>query len=276
LRATTLYVTHPINLALNAKYPKTPIYCFSENVKGSGRCDINWKYKKRKEYHTIAILELKRRGVLQWDDFKSGCRAAEIRRMGLEDALWPIHKLRISSHRRIRGRIRFDPAQSAGVLMLSSCYNTGIMGTPCDSREQGAATNTSRGNGGCTGVVTPVHRPMAPPGLARRALRNWQVAYHISSGSHHIATNWTNLYATPGIDFDQTPIHYVVLRPTAPHVISRRQCDGWSHDAHTRDIQSFEAHSIRTCDSGNAVAPGTVKCAANLAYPARSPTVPSS
>jgi hypothetical protein len=71
LRATTLYVTHPINLALNAEYPKAPIYCFSENVKGGGSCDITWKYQKGKEYHTIAILELKRRGVLRWDDLNT-------------------------------------------------------------------------------------------------------------------------------------------------------------------------------------------------------------
>jgi hypothetical protein len=32
LRATTLYVVHPINLALNAKYKDSPIYCLSENT----------------------------------------------------------------------------------------------------------------------------------------------------------------------------------------------------------------------------------------------------
>jgi hypothetical protein len=30
LRATTLYVVHPINLALNAKYRDTPIYCVAK------------------------------------------------------------------------------------------------------------------------------------------------------------------------------------------------------------------------------------------------------
>lgn len=70
LRATTLYVTHPINQALNAKYKNTPIYCLSENVKGGVRCDIIWKYKNGNDFHTIAVLELKRRGVLRWDDFQ--------------------------------------------------------------------------------------------------------------------------------------------------------------------------------------------------------------
>lgn len=64
LRATTLYVIHPINQALNAKYDKK-IYCLSENVKGGVRCDITWKYKNGNDFDTIAVLELKRRGVLR-------------------------------------------------------------------------------------------------------------------------------------------------------------------------------------------------------------------
>jgi hypothetical protein len=67
LRATTLYVVHPINLALNAKYRDTPIYCLSE--KGV-RCDITWKYRNGGRMEAIAVLELKKRGVLRRDDFE--------------------------------------------------------------------------------------------------------------------------------------------------------------------------------------------------------------
>jgi len=86
LRATTLYVTHPINQALNAKYKNTPIYCLSENVKGGVRCDIIWKYKNGNDFHTIAVLELKRRGVLRWDDFQCAESDAANRETKIQEA----------------------------------------------------------------------------------------------------------------------------------------------------------------------------------------------
>lgn len=63
-------MVHPINLALNAKYRDTPIYCLSENFKEGIRCDITWKYRNGENLDIIAVLELKRRGVLRWDDFE--------------------------------------------------------------------------------------------------------------------------------------------------------------------------------------------------------------
>lgn len=62
---------HPINLAINAKYENTPIYCLAENSKERIRCDITWKYRDGEDLKTIAVLELKRRGALSWEDF--GC-----------------------------------------------------------------------------------------------------------------------------------------------------------------------------------------------------------
>lgn len=70
LRATTLYLLHPINLALNAKYEDTPIYCLSEDSKERIRCDITWKYRDGRDLKTIAVLELKKRGALSWEDFE--------------------------------------------------------------------------------------------------------------------------------------------------------------------------------------------------------------
>jgi hypothetical protein len=84
-RATALHVTHPINLALNAKYQKT-IYCFSEIVKEGARCDITWKYKIGEDFDTIAVLALKRRGVLGWNGFECAKSDAANRETKVRDA----------------------------------------------------------------------------------------------------------------------------------------------------------------------------------------------
>jgi hypothetical protein len=85
LRATTLYLTHPINQALNAKY-ENKIYCLSENVMGGLRCDITWKCKIGEDFDTIAVLELKRRGVLRWNDFQSARSDAANRETKIQEA----------------------------------------------------------------------------------------------------------------------------------------------------------------------------------------------
>jgi len=80
LRATTLYLVHPINLALNARYGNTPIHCLAENSKDGIRCDITWKYQNGDNLDTIAVLELKRRGVLWWEEFE--CAKSDARNRG--------------------------------------------------------------------------------------------------------------------------------------------------------------------------------------------------
>jgi hypothetical protein len=85
LRATTLYVVHPINLALNAKYRNTPIYC-AENFREGICCDITWKYHNGEDLVTIAVLELKRRGVLWWDEFECAKSDARNRDDKMEEA----------------------------------------------------------------------------------------------------------------------------------------------------------------------------------------------
>jgi len=125
----------------------------------------------------------------------SGCRAAEIRRTGLKSPTDPFISC-INSHRRIPSRIRFDPAQPAGTLII-----VGIMGTPCDPKEQGAAT--------------PVYRPMAPPGLVHRVLRNCCMSHLARKPGFTTQPQMTNLYATPGLGLDQTPNSLRSLRPTA-------------------------------------------------------------
>ncbi|OCK98782.1 uncharacterized protein K441DRAFT_693517 [Cenococcum geophilum 1.58] len=86
LRATTLYVVHPINQALNAKYRNTPIYCLAENFREGIRCDITWKYRNGEDLDTIAVLELKRRGVLRWDDFECAESNATTRKDKIQEA----------------------------------------------------------------------------------------------------------------------------------------------------------------------------------------------
>jgi len=86
LRATTLYVVHPINLALNAKYRDTPIYCLAENFREGIRCDITWKYQNGENLDTIAVLELKRRGVLLWKEFACAQSDARNREDKMQEA----------------------------------------------------------------------------------------------------------------------------------------------------------------------------------------------
>ena len=86
LRATTLYVVHPINQALNAKYRDTPIYCLAESSKEGTRCDITWKYRNGGDLNTIAVLELKRRGVLWWKDFECAKSDAKNRENKMKEA----------------------------------------------------------------------------------------------------------------------------------------------------------------------------------------------
>ena len=87
LRATTLYLSHPINQALNAKY-KGKLTCLSENVQGGVRCDVTWKWynDQTRTYDTIAVLEVKRRGVLLWDDFRAAQTDAAGRHTKMEEA----------------------------------------------------------------------------------------------------------------------------------------------------------------------------------------------
>jgi hypothetical protein len=70
VRAATLYVLHPINEALNARY-QDGIYCRSESKQQSGgRCDVVWQAwdSASEDWTVIAVLELKNRGVLDWSD----------------------------------------------------------------------------------------------------------------------------------------------------------------------------------------------------------------
>ena len=68
VRATVLYLLHPVNQAINAQYGH--IFCAAED-QGNGplRCDVVWKIWRDGEWSIIAILELKKRGVLSLGDF---------------------------------------------------------------------------------------------------------------------------------------------------------------------------------------------------------------
>lgn len=76
VRATTLYVLHPINQAINAMYGNA-ICCFAEHSTGPVRCDFVWKYFDGQNWHSLAILEMKRRGILRNDDFASAFARVE-------------------------------------------------------------------------------------------------------------------------------------------------------------------------------------------------------
>jgi hypothetical protein len=88
-RAATLYILHPINEALNARYENRTL-CRSESKQISrGGCDVSWQFWNRDEegWTVFAVLELKNRGVLKWSDMVGALRDEETREDGLEEAL---------------------------------------------------------------------------------------------------------------------------------------------------------------------------------------------
>ena len=73
VRATILYLVHPVNLAINQIFGTT-VFCVSEDQRDQSlRCDISWKYETEDgALKAIAVLELKKRGVIQREDFAPG------------------------------------------------------------------------------------------------------------------------------------------------------------------------------------------------------------
>jgi hypothetical protein len=76
VRAATLYLINPINIALAAIFSGR-ILCHEEFNKDNLRVDMTWKYQKTGETEptTIAVLEYKRRGYIIMDQFRDASKA---------------------------------------------------------------------------------------------------------------------------------------------------------------------------------------------------------
>ena len=89
VRAAALYMLHPINEALNACSPRQ-IFCRSESKQqGGGRCDVLWQYFDEQEgaWVVIAVLELKNRGMLHWNDLRNALRDTSTYAEGVNKAV---------------------------------------------------------------------------------------------------------------------------------------------------------------------------------------------
>ena len=64
VRATTLYLLHPINQALNVRFGSRIICAAEDRGDGKLRSDLIWRYWTGRQFINIAVLELKNRGML--------------------------------------------------------------------------------------------------------------------------------------------------------------------------------------------------------------------
>lgn len=72
LRASNLYLLHPVNIAVNSLITNGHLYCTSEQSSHGGvRTDIRWVYRSSQsgQKTNIAVLEFKNTQVLRWADF---------------------------------------------------------------------------------------------------------------------------------------------------------------------------------------------------------------
>ena len=69
VRATTLYLVHSVNQAINVRFNNIVLCAAEDRADGQLRCDLTWKYRTGNGWHYIAVLELKNRGVLNKQHF---------------------------------------------------------------------------------------------------------------------------------------------------------------------------------------------------------------
>ncbi|KAF2763307.1 hypothetical protein EJ05DRAFT_33719 [Pseudovirgaria hyperparasitica] len=87
VRATTLYLTNPINKALEKIFNQT-ISFHAEHVENSDgesvRADLVWKYSdpQTKKSTIVAVLELKKRGVMQYSQWQQSQTSNDARSIG--------------------------------------------------------------------------------------------------------------------------------------------------------------------------------------------------
>ncbi|KAK2795043.1 hypothetical protein FQN50_009802 [Emmonsiellopsis sp. PD_5] len=70
IRASLLYLLHPVNIAASRLLPAGRLYCRGEQSSGGGcRTDVRWVYHNGGQMVNIAVLELKNTKVVHWGDF---------------------------------------------------------------------------------------------------------------------------------------------------------------------------------------------------------------
>ncbi|MCJ1345599.1 hypothetical protein MMC31_003807 [Peltigera leucophlebia] len=78
LRASFLYLLHPVHVAVSELLETGTLDCKGEQTATGGcRTDIRWVYRKGGQTTDIAVLELKNTNVIYWEDFKEAMVAPE-------------------------------------------------------------------------------------------------------------------------------------------------------------------------------------------------------
>ncbi|ERF71819.1 hypothetical protein EPUS_01734 [Endocarpon pusillum Z07020] len=89
LRASNLYLLHPVNVAVKSLITNGDLYCTSEqSSRGGCRTDIRWVYRSSQSGQTtnIAVLEFKNTQVLHWADFLPASTDQQHAQAKLDDA----------------------------------------------------------------------------------------------------------------------------------------------------------------------------------------------